>query len=107
MQNYKFVAYFIMLVVLSGCVSIGTLGEKEYNNKVFSGTIRHIELGCGHGVCVDAPFSLVTDVVLLPVTIPWSIYNVATDRADRYKKSQKSKDNIPLTQKSDSEDIAR
>ncbi|WP_299268204.1 YceK/YidQ family lipoprotein [uncultured Psychrosphaera sp.] len=86
----------IILLSISGCVSIGTLGEKEHNNKVFSGTIRHIELACGHGICLDFPFSFVTDAVLLPVTIPWSIYNVSTGRAEKYKEYQKSiNDDVP------------
>jgi uncharacterized protein YceK len=80
----------LILLLNTGCVSIGTLSEKEHNNKVFSGTIRHMELSCDHGICVDLPFSLVTDVVLLPVTIPWSIYNVSTDSAQKYIKSQES-----------------
>ncbi|GAA0810990.1 hypothetical protein GCM10009111_02800 [Colwellia asteriadis] len=95
----KFLFFLINIIVLlstTGCVSIGTLGEKEHNNKVFSGTIRHMELACAHGICVDFPFSLVTDTVLLPVTIPWSIYNVSTDSAEKYMKSQELSDgNVP------------
>jgi len=60
---------------LSSCATIGTLGEPETLNKVYSGTIRDIQLGCAHGTCLDLPFSLVADTVVLPVTIPWSLYN--------------------------------
>jgi uncharacterized protein YceK len=97
MRKYQIIAInVIILLSLSGCVSAFTLSEKEHNNKVFSGTIRHFELGCAHAVCIDFPFSLVTDVVLLPVTIPWSIYNVSTDSAGKYKKSEEAdSSNIP------------
>jgi uncharacterized protein YceK len=66
-------------MALSGCATIATLGEPETKNKVFSGTIRHFELACGHGQCVDFPFSLIADTVILPATIPWSIINVVRD----------------------------
>jgi len=88
---------FILSILFSigGCTTIGTLGEEDNNNKVFSGTLRQFELGCAHGVCIDFPFSLVADAVLLPVTIPWSVYNVSTDRAEKYKKSQEANDGVP------------
>ena len=84
------IVFLMATLVLSGCLSIATLNDKEINNKVFSGTIAHFDMACAHGNCIDAPFSLVVDVCLLPVTIPWSIYNVSTDSAQRYKESKKS-----------------
>jgi len=85
----------LWLFFLSGCVSIGTLADKELNNKVFSGTIGHIDMACAHGNCIDAPFSLVVDVVMLPITIPWSIYNVSTNQAEKYRKSQEKAETYP------------
>jgi len=70
------VAGSLLVAALSGCATIGTLAERQTRNKVFSGTIRHFELGCAHGVCLDFPFSLVADVVVLPVTIPWTVVNL-------------------------------
>jgi uncharacterized protein YceK len=65
----------VTLLVLSGCATIVTLTEPETNNKIFSGTIRHIENKCAHGICLDMPFSLVVDAVVTPITIPWTAYN--------------------------------
>jgi uncharacterized protein YceK len=72
----------LLIAALCGCATAGTLAEHETKNKVFSGTIRHVELKCAHGVCLDFPFSLVADTVLLPVTIPWSIANWARAEPD-------------------------
>jgi uncharacterized protein YceK len=65
----------LLIAGLCGCATAGTLAEHETRNKIYSGTIRHVELKCAHGVCLDFPFSLIADTVLLPVTIPWSIAN--------------------------------
>jgi uncharacterized protein YceK len=64
-------------LMLANCATISTLSEDETKNKVLSGTIRHGELKCAHGTCLDFPFSLVADVLLLPITIPWSLVNAA------------------------------
>ena len=77
-HGQKLMTTGIALLALAGCATIGTLTEPETKNKIFSGTIRHIELKCAHAVCLDMPFSLVADAVLLPVTIPWTAYNVIT-----------------------------
>jgi uncharacterized protein YceK len=69
------VAGALLVAVLSGCTTIGTLSEQDTNNKIFSGTIRQVELKCAHAVCLDFPFSLAADAVLLPVTVPWSVVN--------------------------------
>jgi uncharacterized protein YceK len=66
---------FLSLTTIQGCATIGTLTEPETKNKIFSGTIRHVDLQCAHAVCLDAPFSLIADTLVLPVTIPWSVYN--------------------------------
>ena len=73
---------FVVVALLSGCATSGTLAEPSTRNKVYSGTIRHFELKCAHAVCLDFPFSLVADTVLLPITIPWSIYNVVAKDPD-------------------------
>lgn len=65
----------LVAVTLSGCATIGTLGEPQTRNKVFSGTIRDVQLEGAHGTCLDFPFSLVADVIVLPATIPWSLCN--------------------------------
>ncbi len=75
-------AWLFVLALLSGCATIGTLSEKETKNKVYSGTIRHVELKCAHGVCIDFPFSFVADTVLLPITIPWTLVNLARSSSD-------------------------
>ncbi len=61
--------------LLTACGTIATLGEDETRNKIYSGTLRQVELKCAHGTCLDLPFSFVADTVLLPVTIPWTILN--------------------------------
>jgi uncharacterized protein YceK len=61
--------------MLAGCTTIGTLTEEQTKNKIYSGTIRQVELKCAHATCLDFPFSLVADTALLPVTIPWTIAN--------------------------------
>ncbi|HXJ56629.1 MAG TPA: hypothetical protein VNU68_08200 [Verrucomicrobiae bacterium] len=66
----------LLALGLSGCATIGTLGESHTRNKVYSGTIRDVQLECAHGTCLDIPFSFVADTAVLPATIPWSLYNV-------------------------------
>jgi uncharacterized protein YceK len=92
-MDKNLVSILLVLTIgsLAGCTTLSTLGEEEHNNKIYSGTIRQVELGCGHGVCIDFPFSLVADTVLLPVTIPWSIYNTSTDSAKKSKDSEELK----------------
>jgi uncharacterized protein YceK len=67
---------YLFLPLLTACTTISTLGEDETRNKIYSGTARQFELKCAHGTCLDFPFSLVADTVLLPVTIPWTIVNL-------------------------------
>ncbi|HEY3278430.1 MAG TPA: YceK/YidQ family lipoprotein [Syntrophorhabdaceae bacterium] len=69
---------FILLLFLCataatapGCATLVSLTEENQKNKVFSGTRMHLaDLECAHAACVDLPFSLVADLVLLPYTIP-------------------------------------
>jgi uncharacterized protein YceK len=75
----------LLALALSSCATIGTLGEPQTRNKVFSGTIRDVELGCAHGTCLDLAFSLVADTVVLPATIPWSLYNVCHEEPNTNK----------------------
>jgi uncharacterized protein YceK len=79
--NKKYLSIFLSLW-LSGCATISTLTEPETKNKIYSGTIRHFDLKCGHGTCLDFPFSFILDTVLLPFTIPVTIYNYATAKPD-------------------------
>lgn len=73
-----------VLMTLAGCGTLATLEEKENRNKVYSGTIRHVELKCAHATCLDAPFSVLLDTLLLPVTLPWTAYNyMAADKASK------------------------
>lgn len=68
-----------LLSMLSACATIETLGEAEPKNKIYSGTVRHAELKCAHATCIDLPFSLLADTVLLPITIPWAVVNLLRD----------------------------
>jgi uncharacterized protein YceK len=77
MKQQMRISPMLFTLALAGCATIGTLGEPETHNKVYSGTIRDIQLECAHGTCLDLPFSLVADTVVLPATIPWSLYNVS------------------------------
>jgi uncharacterized protein YceK len=78
---------------MCGCATIMTIGETETKNKVFSGTVRHIELKCAHAICLDMPFSLVADTVLLPVTIPWTAYNFIKVDENQTPTEQNGRDN--------------
>jgi len=75
MKRLAINAAAVAAFLTSGCATIGTLGEDETRNKIYSGTVRHVELKCAHAACLDLPFSLVADTVLLPVTIPWTMSN--------------------------------
>src|SRR5215510_226074 len=96
------ISLVLVAVALSGCGTIGTLGEPQTRNKVFSGTIRDIQLQGAHGTCLDLPFSLVADAVVLPATIPWSLYNVfhnepmPRETANPLTPNQASADSEPL-----------
>lgn len=67
----------LLAVILSGCATIGTLGEDQTTNKVYSGTARDFELECFEGTCLDIPFSFIADTVLLPITVPWTLVRLS------------------------------
>ena len=69
----------LSLLVLSGCATSVTLSEPQTKNKIYSGTIRHFELKCAHGTCLDFPFSLIADTILLPYTIPKTAVSFITN----------------------------
>lgn len=79
------ITLILIPMVLMGCTTAITLSEPETKNKVYSGTVRQVDLGCAHGTCLDFPFSLVADTVLLPVTIPWTIVNFANGKSETNK----------------------
>lgn len=71
------------LLIMSGCETVFTLKHEDGKNKIYTGTISHINGFCNHGRCLDAPFSFVLDTILLPVTIPWTACNyIATDPSE-------------------------
>lgn len=82
MSVSRLVAAVSASLMLIGCATSGTLAEPETKNKIYSGTIRHFELKCAHAVCLDFPFSLVADTLLLPITIPWTIVNFVWEDPD-------------------------
>jgi len=50
-----------------------TLGEnRQWKNQIYAGTRASAQ---GHGTQIDVPFSLIVDTVILPYTIPRTIYN--------------------------------
>lgn len=85
-----------VLMTLAGCATMATLEEKESRNKIYSGTIRHVELKCAHASCLDAPFSVFLDTLLLPVTLPWTAYNyLAADQASKPPERVEEENNHP------------
>lgn len=75
-------ALFLAVVPLVGCTTLITLGESETRNKIYSGTTRQLALKCAHATCIDFPFSLVADTLLLPITLPWTAINHFGSPAD-------------------------
>ncbi len=63
----------LLLLSISGCGTIGRLIDDDgCQNLLFSGT--RASLGNPHGGFLDAPFSLVADIIVLPYTIPATIH---------------------------------
>ena len=104
----KIILIIITMLSLSSCLSmIGTVTEnsiheegKKVNNIVFIGT--QYNLACitnewgwnspghpGPGCVIDFPFSFALDAVLLPYTVPKSIWNITTDNAATKEKNKK------------------
>lgn len=65
----------LFAVALSGCGTIVTLSDsKTWPNQIYAGTRASAR---GHATQPDIPFSLVADTLILPYTIPRTIYNIA------------------------------
>jgi uncharacterized protein YceK len=68
---------FLFVLAANGCGTIVSLQEDaDYDcraNLMYSGTIRSVE-NFGH-TFLDVPFSFVADSLLLPYTIPKTIWN--------------------------------
>ena len=75
-------ASLALVLALSGCATLGTTFTDEPKNKIYIG-VRQDFTGWtfAHGGFIDWPFSLVLDTILLPYTIPVTIWNYATDDA--------------------------
>jgi uncharacterized protein YceK len=69
----KIIVLSFLLGIISGCGTLVNIAEEEPKNKIYVGT--RASLGNIHGGVIDVPFSFVLDTVLLPYTIPVSIYN--------------------------------
>ncbi len=68
--------------LLAGCATRTTLREDETKNKIYSGTIRHCDLTGWYDTVYDLPFSFVADTVILPYTIPKTIYNYHSEEQE-------------------------
>jgi uncharacterized protein YceK len=68
---------FLFVLMVNGCGTIVTLQEdSEFDcrtNLIYSGTIRTVE-NVGH-TWPDIPFSFVVDTIVLPYTVPKTIWN--------------------------------
>jgi uncharacterized protein YceK len=68
-----------LALALSGCATGVTVFEEDPDNLVYSGARRDLDgWAFAHGGFIDMPFSFVADTVLLPYTIPRTIWNHAT-----------------------------
>ena len=76
----KLLLAVLLALALSGCATLGITFTDEPKNKIYIG-VRQDFTGWtfAHGGFVDWPFSLVLDTILLPYTIPRTIWNHATD----------------------------
>lgn len=69
-----------LALALSGCATTITVFEEDPDNLVYSGTRRDLDgWAFLHGGFLDLPFSFVFDTILLPYTVPRTIWNHATD----------------------------
>ena len=69
-----------LALVLSGCATTITVFDENPDNLIYSGTRRDLDgWTFAHGGFLDLPFSFVFDTILLPYTIPRTIWNYATD----------------------------
>ena len=89
-------SWAVVIMSMTGCATTVALQE-DGKNQIYSGTIKHFELGCAHAVCLDFPFSLIADTVILPYTIPRTIYNYSKGN-DAQKKTD-DKQNVDKSSK--------
>jgi uncharacterized protein YceK len=69
-----------LALALSGCATSVTVFGEDLDNLVYSGTRRDLDgWAFAHGGFLNLPFSFVFDTVLLPYTIPRTIWNYSTD----------------------------
>lgn len=94
----KNIALVLMPMLLMGCATAITLSEPETRNKVYSGTVRQVDLGCAHGTCLDFPFSLIADTLLLPITIPWTLVNFADGKSETSGTTTSQRSSTPPNQ---------
>lgn len=65
---------------LSGCATLANTFKDEPKNKIYVGVRQDFNgWTFAHGGFIDWPFSLVLDTILLPYTIPVTIWNYAAD----------------------------
>jgi uncharacterized protein YceK len=70
----------VLALALSGCATTVTVFEEDPDNLVYSGARRDLDGWVFiHGGFLDLPFSFVADTVLLPYTIPRTIWKHAPD----------------------------
>lgn len=80
MARRPLIAATVIALALSGCATTIAVFEEDPDNLVYSGTRRDLDgWALAHGGFLDLPFSFVFDTVLLPYTIPRTIWNYATD----------------------------
>ena len=69
----------------SGCGTIVTLSHnQEWPNQIYAGTRASAN---GHVTQIDVPFSLIADTLVLPYTIPRTIYNLSQQDGTQQKNS--------------------
>jgi uncharacterized protein YceK len=67
------IATALALFISGGCGTITSLQTNEpFPNVIYGGTYLSLQ---GHATILDVPFSAVADTLVLPYTIPRTIYN--------------------------------
>jgi predicted Zn-dependent protease/uncharacterized protein YceK len=62
-----------LTLLCTGCGTLTTLGDNErWPNQIYAGTRAALN---GHGTQLDAPLSFIADTLVLPYTIPRTLYN--------------------------------
>ena len=71
-------------LAVSGCATTVTVFEEDPDNLIYSGTRRDLDgWAFAHGGFIDLPFSFVADTILLPYTVPRTIWNHATGEEEK------------------------